>query len=116
MHYPYSEGDLLRTPQRYHYTPFMGDAFCPGVARFARSRPPAATHTGTTIVVGNGCGECRRYIGAAADHVPSPACVRGRGFDQQVRLLAAQVAEEIRGQQASVRGLPGSGASPAIAW
>ena len=27
MHYPYSEGDLLRTPQRYHYTPFMGDAF-----------------------------------------------------------------------------------------
>jgi hypothetical protein len=25
--YPYSEGDLLQTPQRYHYTPFMGDAF-----------------------------------------------------------------------------------------
>lgn len=27
MRYPYSEGDLLQTPQRYHYTPFMGDAF-----------------------------------------------------------------------------------------
>ncbi|MDM5070145.1 hypothetical protein [Aeromonas salmonicida] len=27
MRYPYSEGDLLRTPQRYHYTPFMGEAF-----------------------------------------------------------------------------------------
>ncbi len=27
MRYPYSEGDLLQTPQRYHYTPFMGDDF-----------------------------------------------------------------------------------------
>lgn len=27
MRYPYSEGDLLQTPQRYHYTPFMGDEF-----------------------------------------------------------------------------------------
>lgn len=27
MIYPYSEGDLLQTPQRYQYTPFMGEAF-----------------------------------------------------------------------------------------
>ncbi|MFB2856664.1 hypothetical protein [Aeromonas allosaccharophila] len=27
MCYPYSEGDLLQTPQSYHYTPFGGDEF-----------------------------------------------------------------------------------------
>ncbi len=27
MRYSYSEGDLLKTPQGYHYTPFMGDEF-----------------------------------------------------------------------------------------
>ena len=44
MSYPYSEGDLLQTPQRYHYTPFMGDEFIQAwraSRELARQRLPA---------------------------------------------------------------------------